>query len=99
MVTGEGSIDGSSVMGKGVGRVAEECRRLGIPCIGIGGVVSRTPRILDAFDRLAAMADLAEPARTKAQPELWLKRIAEAVAAHWKPESLKSGRGRLRSGR
>ena len=40
VITGEGAIDRSTLMGKGVGQIAERCRRMKIPCIGLGGVVS-----------------------------------------------------------
>ena len=40
VITGEGSIDDSSMMGKGVGELAAVCKRRGVPCVGIGGVVT-----------------------------------------------------------
>ena len=40
VVTGEGAIDRSTLMGKGVGQIARRCRELKIPCIGLAGMVS-----------------------------------------------------------
>ncbi len=40
VITGEGAIDASSSMGKGVGELATLCKRLNVPCIGIGGVIT-----------------------------------------------------------
>jgi glycerate kinase len=40
VITGEGCLDRSTLMGKGVGRIAECCRRLNVPCIGLAGAVS-----------------------------------------------------------
>ena len=40
VVTGEGAIDRSTLMGKGVGQIARRCRELNIPCIGLAGMVS-----------------------------------------------------------
>lgn len=37
VITGEGAIDDSTLMGKGVGEVASLCRKLGKPCIGLAG--------------------------------------------------------------
>ncbi len=37
---GEGAIDRSTLMGKGVGQIARRCRELKIPCIGLAGMVS-----------------------------------------------------------
>ena len=51
VVTGEGAIDNSSMMGKGVGELAALCRRLSVPCIGMGGTVTAG----DAFTRTYAL--------------------------------------------
>lgn len=51
VITGEGAIDSSSGMGKGVGELVEMCKRLNIPCIGIGGVIT-TPSL---FERAYAL--------------------------------------------
>ena len=40
VLTGEGAIDRSTVMGKGVGEVARQARQLGIPCVGFAGVTA-----------------------------------------------------------
>ena len=40
VITGEGAIDRSTLMGKGVGQIAQRCRQLKIPCIGLAGMVS-----------------------------------------------------------
>ena len=39
VITGEGAIDSSSTMGKGVGELAALCKRLNLPCIVMGGTV------------------------------------------------------------
>ena len=43
VVTGEGAIDRSTLMGKGVGQIARRCRQMKIPCIGLAGMVSAGP--------------------------------------------------------
>jgi len=39
VITGEGSLDRQSLMGKGTGRVAACARSAGKPCIGLAGMV------------------------------------------------------------
>jgi glycerate kinase len=38
VITGEGAMDRSTLMGKGVGEVARWCRALRVPCLGLAGV-------------------------------------------------------------
>lgn len=40
VITGEGAVDDSSLMGKGVGELAALCQRLNLACIALGGVVT-----------------------------------------------------------
>jgi glycerate kinase len=84
VITGEGAIDRSTLMGKGVGQIAKDCRALNIPCIGLGGLVSLNAREKQLFTHTAALNDLttAEQARTK--PGYWLERLAEAVGGEVK---------------
>ena len=78
VITGEGSIDNSSLMGKGVGELAALCKRLGIPCIGIGGVVTA----IDAFQKAYALApDFVSQDEAFANPAIHLEALA-AKAAH-----------------
>src|SRR6266576_1461566 len=44
VIAGEGAIDDSTMMGKGVGQIANGCRALKIPCFGLAGVVTRSAR-------------------------------------------------------
>lgn len=37
VVTGEGAIDAQTLMGKGVGELAQLCRRAGVPCLALAG--------------------------------------------------------------
>jgi glycerate kinase len=49
VVTGEGRLDASSLMGKGVGRIAELCRELGLPCLALAGSAVLTRTLSRAF--------------------------------------------------
>ena len=79
-VTGEGALDASTLMGKGVGEIARRCRRLGMPCIGLGGMVTCPAEVGRYFTRLHALTDLASVHQAKAQPAHWLERLAKNVA-------------------
>ena len=80
VVTGEGAIDPSTFMGKGVGQIALNCARLGIPCIGLAGVVAQGPRLASAFTQLRALTELTSEQDAKARPAYWLERLTARVA-------------------
>jgi glycerate kinase len=79
-VTGEGAIDHSTFMGKGVGQIAQCCRKLKIPCIGLAGVVSASRRTAKLFAQTRALTQLTTVQQAKAQPARWLERLAQQVA-------------------
>ena len=79
VITGEGAIDDSTLMGKGTGQLAQRCRRAEIPCLGLAGIVNTTSR-QKLFAQVRAMTELTTPARAKAKPAFWLERLAAAAA-------------------
>ena len=82
VITGEGSIDPSTLMGKGVGQIARQCRKLNIPCIGLAGVVHERVGVgaPPAFRQTRALTELTSLEKAKAQPARWLERLAQRVA-------------------
>ena len=87
VITGEGSIDPSTLMGKGVGQIARRCRKLNLPCIGLAGVVhdrasAVAPR---AFTQMRALTELTSLEKARAQPVRWLERLAQRVAGEIRP--------------
>jgi glycerate 2-kinase len=80
VVTGEGAIDRSSLMGKGVGEVAERCRTRNIPCIALGGVTRDLPQLRKHFAHVAALTDLTSSAEAIAHPGHWLAKLTCQVA-------------------
>ena len=84
VITGEGAIDESTRMGKGVGEVASLCRKNGIPCIGIAGVVNPargTGPSGDLFTSVHGIVpELASAEEACANPRTWLPRLAARVA-------------------
>ena len=84
VITGEGAIDRSTLMGKGVGQIAQRCLKLKIPCIGFGGVVENCARLKKTFTVVSALTELAPVEDAKANPALWLSRLAERAALEFK---------------
>jgi glycerate kinase len=81
VITAEGAIDRSSLMGKGVGEVARLCIAQGIPCVGLGGIVEDRARLKKHFTHVAALApDLTHRQQAMAHPARWLAKLAEKVA-------------------
>jgi glycerate kinase len=84
VITGEGALDQSTLMGKGVGEVARRARKLAVPCIGLGGVVNDAAKVKRLFTEARGMT----PAMTSVKqatkkPALWLERLAKIVSANW----------------
>ena len=84
VITGEGAIDRSTLMGKGVGQIAKDCHALKIPCIGLGGIVSLSAREKRLFTYTAALSELTTLEQARANPAYWLERLAEAVGGQLK---------------
>lgn len=84
VLTGEGSIDASTLMGKGVGELADRCRALNIPCVGLAGVVQQPDQAREKFQATHALTpDFTNAAQAMAEPALWLERLAEKAGREW----------------
>jgi len=87
VITGEGAIDVSTLMGKGVGEVASLCRNRGVPCVGIAGaaLLSEEQRLAnDKFHFVRGIApELTSAAEAKQNPSYWLPRLAAEAATEW----------------
>jgi glycerate kinase len=88
VITGEGAIDASTLMGKGVGELAARCFKLGVPCIGLGGAlaVSRD-RKQKYFARLHGLTDLTNEKNARRHAAFWLERLARRVAEEFSQKS------------
>jgi glycerate kinase len=80
VITGEGAIDRSTLMGKGVGQVGRRCRELKTPCIGLAGMTDISPGKSTSFTQVRALTELTSVAQAKASPAYWLERLAQRVA-------------------
>jgi glycerate kinase len=86
VITGEGSLDGSSLMGKGVGQLATLCRKRQIPCIGLAGIVPHPEQAETIFTETHALAPtLTSVEDALLDPARWLEKLAEKVATSWNP--------------
>lgn len=84
VIIGEGAIDSSTFMGKGVGQIAARCRQQGIPCVALAGYVSTGAGNRKLFTQTHALTKLTAVAQAKAEPAYWLERLATQVARSWK---------------
>jgi glycerate kinase len=85
VITGEGAIDNSTLMGKGVGELATMCKQLHVPCVALAGVVSDRERAAGMFAEAHALApDFTSAENAVANATRWLEQLAAKVAADWK---------------
>jgi glycerate kinase len=77
VLTGEGRLDGSTLMGKGVGELAARCREAGVPCLALGGEASQRRTLGHHFASVAALTDFVSREEALAQPGVWLRKLAE----------------------
>ncbi len=91
VITGEGAIDQSTLMGKGVGQIALWCRKLKIPCIGLAGTV--LARSESSFTEEQGLTDLTTVENAKEKPAFWLEKLAARVARDW-PQHNSSDQGK-----
>ncbi len=81
VITAEGSIDASSLMGKGVGGVTRLCRDMGRPCVGLAGVTDSDPGLRSHFVTVAALVPKHFSAEAAfADPSRCLETLAQIVA-------------------
>jgi glycerate 2-kinase len=90
VVTGEGRLDASSVMGKGVGGLAELCGTRKIPCVGLAGGIGKCPEIERLFATSVALTDLTTVTEAKENPAVWLEQAAVKAAENFGTVRLKA---------
>lgn len=80
VVTGEGRLDRSSLMGKGTGELAKRCRLRMKPCVALAGEIMDRAAMHAKFHMLDSMKDVISVNEAKARASFWLARRAAAVA-------------------
>lgn len=83
VITGEGALDRSTAMGKGVGRLAWRCRERRVPCIGLAGTISDAPALRRLFCAMRALTELTTPHDARANAARWLERLAARAAREY----------------
>ncbi len=85
VLTGEGAIDASTLMGKGVGEIANLCLRFNVPCIGLAGAVPDAAQALSRFTVTHSLApEFATAEQAMREPALWLERLAARAGTEWR---------------
>ena len=82
IVTGEGALDHQSLMGKGVGTVAQACARAGKRCLCLAGSVSTEPMGIpgEGFRAYSIVPTIADLEYAKLHASECLRRLATRVA-------------------
>ncbi len=80
VITGEGGLDRSTLMGKGTGEIARRCHARKLPCLGLSGVVQDEAALRKWFQSASGLTQLTTPEQAKAEPARWLATLAEQVA-------------------
>ena len=80
VITGEGGLDRSTLMGKGTGEIARRCHKQKLPCLGLGGVVQDEAALRKWFQSASGLTQLTSAEQAKAEPARWLATLAEQVA-------------------
>jgi len=80
VLTGEGRIDRSTFMGKGVGRLAKLCSESRIPCLGLAGFASRGSDCRGRLSRVYGLTEVTSLSKAMGEPAIWLKELAAKAA-------------------
>ncbi|PYK65802.1 MAG: glycerate kinase [Verrucomicrobia bacterium] len=88
VITGEGAIDTSTLMGKGVGEIAKMCHNAEVPCMALAGTFRSSELMEQArqhcFARIFGMSPhLTTPELAMHDPGFWVPRLAADVARNW----------------
>jgi glycerate kinase len=81
VITGEGAVDRQTFMGKGVGRVAELCRKLKVPCLAVAGSMGEPREAARVFAASAALTELATLENARRRPGHYLAEASAWLAA------------------
>ena len=85
VITGEGALDRQTLMGKGVGEIAQLCRRAKKPCFGLAGFVEDPRQAARLFTRTGALLDQTDKDSAMAEPAKWLTRLTEKMGRDSQP--------------
>jgi glycerate kinase len=80
VITAEGRIDRSSLMGKATGELASRCRAAGVPCIALGGALANRKVLAGKFAWFGALTELTTPSLARSEAKRWLEKLASKAA-------------------
>jgi glycerate kinase len=80
VLTGEGCIDRSTLMGKGVGQIARLCRMRSLPCIALGGAIATETKRSRSFTLVRSLTELTSDTAARRHAFSWLERLARDTA-------------------
>lgn len=84
VLTGEGALDASSLMGKGTGELALLCGEFGVPCVAFAGRVTGAGNLAALFREVHALTpDFASVAKAMTQTGACLERLADRAGRRW----------------
>ncbi len=84
VITGEGSFDRQSVMGKGVGQWIERCAKQSRPVIVLAGQVAPDAAKASRTVRWSmGLTDITSTGEALDRPAFWLRRLARKAALNW----------------
>lgn len=88
VITGEGALDAQTLMGKGVGEIANVCQKHRVPCLGLAGYVPDPEQAKTKFAGTWALTpNFTDKESAMREPALWLERLAAKAAGEWKQVS------------
>jgi glycerate kinase len=82
VLTGEGAVDRQTLMGKGVGELAQWCRGRRVPCVALAGTAAMRGNH-GPFTGVHLLTDLATVRQAMSRPAHCLQRLATRVAEDW----------------
>ncbi len=80
VITGEGRMDHQTYMGKGVGQIARRCRKLGVPCLALAGIVLEPARARQLFTQTRALTEITNLAGAQSKAARHLQKLAGEMA-------------------
>jgi glycerate kinase len=86
LVTGEGQMDASTLMGKGVGELARRAQSRHLPCIGIAGSCHDRPLLAEVFVAIGSLTpERFSQREAMHRPERCLRQLSFELGSTWTP--------------
>jgi glycerate kinase len=82
IITAEGSMDVSTLMGKGAGQIALLGKAQKIPVLGLAGLVRDPKALRKMFAATHALVGLTTPENARKRARFWLERLAFRIATN-----------------